>query len=47
MYSSESEYNLVEITELALNQTNSVQNMTWIILWLSTEFDLVLDTGSP
>ena len=36
--SSESEDNSEWITELALNQTKSVQNATWISLWLSSEF---------
>ena len=45
LYSSESEDNSEWINELALNQTNSVQNATWIRLWISTEFDLELGTG--
>ena len=44
-YSYESEDNSEWINELALNQTNSVQNATWIGLWISTEFDLELGTG--
>ena len=42
---SESEDNSDWITELALSQTNSVQNVTWIRLCLSMEFALALGTG--
>ena len=42
---SESEDNSDWTTESALIQTNSVQNVTWIRLWLSTEFDFEIGTG--
>ena len=45
MYSSESKDNSEWITELALNQTNSVQNVTWFSQRLSTEFWWELGTG--
>ena len=44
LYSSESDDNSIWITELALNQTISMQNVTWNRLWLSTEFSLELST---
>ena len=46
LYNSDSEDNSEWITELTLNQTNAVQNVTWIRLWLSTELGLELGTGA-
>ena len=45
LYSSESEDTSEWITEIALNQTNSEQNVTWIRLWLRSDFVWVLGTG--
>ena len=46
LYSSESEDNSEWLARLSLNRKNSAQNVTWYRLWLSTEFDLELGTGS-
>ena len=44
-FHSESEDNSEWIAEIALSQTNSESNVTWIRLWLSTEFALALGMG--
>ena len=43
-HSSETEVNSESINELALNQKNSAQNLTWFRFWLSSELALELDT---
>ena len=45
-YSSESEDNSEGTTELAVNQTQSVENVAWLRFWLGTEFAWELCKGN-